>query len=250
MTPAELEALKSQDYPGRVIILGRDRSAEHVIIVYAVTGRSPSSQARKIELEGNCALVRPTDQEILQKGDPELLIYPAICIGRGIAVSNGRQTQDVSDFLTRRSSPIQVLEASLQNWEYEPDAPNYTPRISGCVLGRDHGALSILKRADDGRTHRQYFECPLIPGMGYRIATYTGENKDPLPSYEGEPHRINLSGQNPKEVVSAVYESLGSHSPDRDFRVAAACVFSRDPQGGSFDFAVINRQDKEVTRDG
>jgi IMP cyclohydrolase len=250
MTPSESTGLKAQVYPGRVIILGRDRSDEHVIVAYAVTGRSPSSQARKIELEGNCALVRPTDEEILRKGDPELLIYPAICIGGGIAVSNGKQSKDVCDFLTRGGTPIQVLEASLQTWDYEPDSPNFTPRISGCVLGVDRGALSILKRAEDGRTHRQYFDFPLIPGKGYRIATYKGENQDPLPSFEGEPQMVELSGKTAQETVTAVYESLGSDTSDMDFRVAAVCVFSRDPQGGAFDFAVINRHEKEARNNG
>lgn len=245
MNLVNFKELESMTYPGRVIILGKDRSNQHVVVVYAITGRSPSSQARKIEFERDCAWVKPTDEEILQKGDPDLLIYPAICIGTGIAVSNGKQTQDVAVGLKKGLLSVQALEESLQNWNYEPDAPNYTPRISGCLVDKDTGALSILKRAEDGRTHRQYFEIPLLPGSGYMIATYTGENKDPLPSFTGEPRLVPLLGQSPQEVAAGVNEALAPEDPDKDFRVSTACVFAGALERKKTEFAVINRQEKE-----
>ena len=245
MNKVNLRELESMTYPGRVIILGKDRSNQHVVVVYVITGRSPSSQARKIEFECDCAWVKPTDEEILQKGDPDLLIYPAICIGTGIAVSNGKQTQDVAAGLKKGVPLMQALEESLQNWNYEPDAPNYTPRISGCLVDMDTGALSILKRAEDGRTHRQYFDFPLLPGSGYMIATYTGENKDPLPSFTGEPRLVQLVGQSPQAVAAGVNEALAPEDPDKDFRVSTACVFAGDLERKKTEVAVINRQEKE-----
>lgn len=245
MTETRLNEMEGLTYPGRVIILGKDPSDEKIVVVYAITGRSPSSQARKIEFDQDCAWVKPTDEEILRKGDPDLLIYPAICIGNGLAVSNGKQTQDIKESLDGRATPVQVLETSLQNWRYEPDEPNYTPRISGCLLDLDRGALSILKRAVDCRTHRQYFEFPLIPGYGHMIATYAGENNNPLPSFAGEPRLVQLSGLNPGEVAEAVYNSLGPEDSDQDFRVSTVCVFAGGFELEMIDFAVINRQEKE-----
>ncbi len=245
MINVHLQDLESMTYPGRVIILGKDPSDQHVVVVYAITGRSPSSQARKIEFEQNCAWVKPTDEEILKKGDPDLLIYPAICIGTGIAVSNGKQTLDVKAHMQRSLTPVQVLEASLQDWEYEPDAPNYTPRISGCLLDMDRGALSILKRAEDGRTHRQYFEFPLIPGDGHMIATYSGDNSAPLPSFVGEPRLVQLTGRTPQEVAACVYNALAPEEPEQDFRVSTVCLFAGELEPEATKSAVINRQDKE-----
>jgi len=242
---AAIKELESLTYPGRLIILGKDPGDEKIIIVYAITGRSPSSQARKIEFTQDCAWVKPTDEEILRKGDPDLLIYPAICIGKGLAVSNGKQTKDIKETMGMGETPVQVLETSLQSWLYEPDEPNYTPRISGCLLDMDRGALGILKRAADGRTHRQYFEFPLIPGYGHMIATYTGENSDPLPSFVGEPRLVPLTGPSPAEVAAAVYHSLGPEDPAQDFRVSTACVFAGGFELDRIEFAVINRQDKE-----
>ncbi|MGD9347988.1 MAG: IMP cyclohydrolase, partial [Candidatus Aminicenantes bacterium] len=130
----ELSILRNKEYPGRVIIIGRDPTEKNVIVAYAITGRSPSSQARRIKITEDGAWVEPTDERTLSEGNRELLIYPAILYGQGIAVSNGRQTSSIVDNLSRELDPEDILRSALLHWDYEPDAPTFTPRISGCVL--------------------------------------------------------------------------------------------------------------------
>jgi IMP cyclohydrolase len=209
------------EYPGRVIVIGMSPAGDQVVM-YAITGRSPSSQARKLERAEDRILVKPTDEETLRSGDPELLIYPAIIIEKGIAVSNGKQTEDIPLRFSAAQRPIEVLDSALHRWEYEPDEPNYTPRISGCVF--NGAALSIIKRGDNGSAIREYFELPLIAGRGRMIATYTGTNLNPLPSFSGEPLEVGLPYRSADEAVTALYEALGPAGKN-DFRVAAATVY-------------------------
>jgi IMP cyclohydrolase len=220
----ELEPLKNMEYPGRLIVIGTSPDGDEVVM-YAITGRSPSSQARKLERAEDRIIVKPTDEEILRTGDPDLLIYPAIIIESGIAVSNGKQTEDIPPHFARAERPIGVLDAALHRWEYEPDEPNYTPRISGCIF--KGAALSIIKRSENGSVLRDYFELPLVPGTGRMIATYTGENINPLPSFAGEPIEIEIPYRNAEEAVTALYDALGPTGED-DFRVAAAAVYRRE----------------------
>ena len=91
-----LEAIAEMEYPGRLIALGRDPTGEHNVVVYAVTGRSPSSQARTLEYnaDDNTIFTKPTDPEVLEKGNPDLLLYDAIVmLDDSVAVSNGKQTE-------------------------------------------------------------------------------------------------------------------------------------------------------------
>jgi IMP cyclohydrolase len=217
--------LKKMVYPGRVIIIGKNPKGQNVIM-YAITGRSPSSQARKLEVDeaGKKISVKPTDEETLKTGNPDLLVYPAIMCGDGIAVSNGKQTEDVFKNLDTSANPIEILIRSLSAWEYEPDEPNYTPRINGCIA--NGAGLSILKRAEDGSVIRNYFEIPMIPGKGKMIATYTGINQNPLPSFAGEPQDVGLPWSSVEDAVDAVYEALGPEAGQPDFRVTAASVFA------------------------
>lgn len=241
-----LEALSSRPYPGRVIIIGKDASGENVVVVYAIMGRSPSSQARKIVFDRKRALVKPTDEDVLKEGDISLLIYSAISISHAIAVSNGNQTDDISARLRARDHPVEVLKEALAAWDYEPDAPAYTPRISGCVLSSDNASLSIIKRAEDGSSVREFFEFPLISRRGKMIATYAGENQDPLPSYTGEPADVIIPTRTAQETAEIVYSAMGPVIPGKDFRVATTCVFSRDLGTDDFSAAVINRHERKA----
>ena len=170
--PQALVSLASKEYPGRLIIIGQDRSGTKTIIVYAITGRSPSSQARRMVKQRDGIWVRPTDEDILKKGNPDLLIYPALLFGKGIAVSNGKQTIDVKESLSAFSNPIDVLKSSLCGWDYESDEPAFTPRISGCILPNKKAALSVIRRAKNGLSSRHYFEVCLSPGKGKFVSTY------------------------------------------------------------------------------
>jgi IMP cyclohydrolase len=224
-----LENVEEMVYPGRIIIIGKSPAGEDVVM-YAITGRSPSSQARMLlidEVEKKI-FVKPTDEETLKTGNPDLLVYPAIICGSGIAVSNGKQTEDVFKCLDADRDPIQVQIDSLVNWEYEPDDPNFTPRISGCITSG--AALSVLKRAEDGSVIRNYFKIPMIAGKGKLISTYTGVNQNPLPSFSGEPQDVEIPWTSAEEAVTAFYHALAPADGEPDFRVTAAVVYS-DPTG-------------------
>ncbi len=216
-------------YPGRIIIIGKSPANDDVVM-YAITGRSPSSQARMLlvdEVEKKI-FVKPTDEQTLKTGNPDLLVYPAVICGSGIAVSNGKQTEDVFNCLVADKDPLQVQIDSLENWEYEPDDPNFTPRISGCITSG--AALSILKRAEDGSVIRNYFKIPMIAGKGKLISTYAGVNQNPLPSFAGEPQDVKIPWTSAEEAATAFYDSLGPAAGEPDFRVTAAVVYS-DPSG-------------------
>ncbi len=240
-----MEALSRMDYPGRVIILGKAPDGDIPFVVYCITGRSPSSQARRIVFEGTRAMVKPTDADVLAEGDPDLLLYAAIMISRGIVVSNGRQTSSIRPILDPNLGPIEVLAQGMEGWDYEPDPPNWTPRISGCILSPDYAALGVVKNGGDGSSLKNYFEFPLQSGRAKMISTYTGENANPLPSFRGEPLDLNLRGVTAQKTAEAVYEAMAPTDPKDDFRVATACVFLHDLQTDVFEKAVINRHDLE-----
>lgn len=239
-----LGALTSMSYPGRLIVLGRDGSGERVIVIYAVTGRSPSSQARELVRQGDAVWTRPTDPEVLAKGIPDLLVYPALVFGRGIAVSNGKQTTDI--LIGGSPSAAGTLEAGLRAWSYEPDAPIFTPRISGCVLPGPSAALNIIRRGGSGEPERTFHEFVPERGEGRMISTYAGENADPLPSFRGDPKILALSEPSAGAMAAAVYEALGPKPGSPDFRVAVACVYARAGDPAGLDLAIINRHERET----
>jgi IMP cyclohydrolase len=233
-------------YPGRIIIIGQEKKGGNVLAVYAITGRSPSSQARKLERESETIWVKPTDKDLLKKGNIELLIYPSVfCLPQGIAISNGKQSVDVMACLGQGESAAEILAFALKNWEYEPDAPTFTPRISGCILPNKSVALSLIKKAPDDSTIRNIYEFSLAPGKGRMIMTYRGENKDPIPSFIGEPEDVEIVGTSPREVAENVYRSLAPREGNKDFRVAVACVFSIDMLSSKFETHIINTSDRE-----
>ncbi len=125
-----MDIVKSMVYPGRIIIIGTAPAGQRVVL-YSITGRSPSSQARRLEIDKQAGsiFVKPTDEQTLKTGNPDLLVYPAMIWDshNGVAVSNGKQTRDVANMLAADSNPLDVLVGSLSSWEYEPDDPNFTP---------------------------------------------------------------------------------------------------------------------------
>jgi IMP cyclohydrolase len=245
-----LENLARRDYPGRVIVIGKDNKGKNIFVIYAITGRSPSSQARKISRESDTLWVNPTEEEIIKKGNVELLVYPAVCLSRGIAVSNGRQTLDIKSQLAHSQNSSEILASALSRWNYEPDPPIYTPRISGCVAVSQGAALSIIKRAEDGSSFRNIFEVPLIEGKGWMVSTYQGENKDPVEPFSGEPQELEINQDNPNDLAEAVYEALAPGEGERDLRIAVACVFSPDIDAGKFAVSIINRIERIDDQNG
>lgn len=239
-----LESLSARQYPGRIIIIGRDITGKSEVVIYAITGRSPSSQARKMELKDNAIWVKPTDEETLKKGNIDLLVYPAILLANGIAVSNGKQTMDIETYLGQSQNPAEVLEFALSSWEYEPDAPIFTPRISGCVLPQKKAALSIIKRAPDGTSIRNVFEVPLKAGRGKMISTYEGEDKDPVPAFQGEPIDVEIKERKADDMAAAVYDALQPSPGKKDYRVSVVCVFSGDFNLNEYEIYIINKNER------
>ncbi len=233
-------------YPGRIIIIGKDISGKNIIVAYAITARSAASQARRIDFKTDRAVVEPTNEKILERGDPDLLVYPCIqiCQGVGIAVSNGRQTPHIAAGLSIDSDPAEILAKTLNQWNYEPDAPNYTPRISGCVLSPETAALSLIKRTENGLPLKNYFCFSLLSGQGRMVSTYSGENISPLPSFKGEPESVDFEGRTPDEVGEEIYEALGPEDPSEDFRVAVACLFAEEFTLEKIHISIINRQER------
>jgi IMP cyclohydrolase len=208
--------LEANPYPGRGLVVGREQSDRAWLQVYWIMGRSANSRNRIFVAEGPCLRTAPFDPAALQ--DPSLVIYEAMLEQAGAyVVSNGDQTRTVADVLAAGGS----FEAALATREREPDAPNYTPRISGLLDLRAPApelALSWLKAspADPARTDRATFRpAPPPPGLGLGLTTYRGDG-DPLPSFEGEPLWLPLEGS-AAEVLDAYWAAL-----DEENRVALA----------------------------
>jgi IMP cyclohydrolase len=236
--------LATLEYPGRLIAMGLASAGTGAVIVYAITGRSPSSQARKLAHRDGGVWVQPTDEDVLKKGNVDLLVYPALLFGQaGVAVSNGKQTADIRDGLASGTGPIRVLSKALATWDYEPDSPIFTPRISGCLV-RGAAGLSLVRRGESGETLRSYFEVPFREGEGRLLSTYEGPNRDPLPAFAGEPHRIELRGKTARETAEVVYVDLAPAAAGKDFRVAVACVFVSLSDPGRIELHIINRHER------
>lgn len=239
-----LEGLTSRDYLGRFITLGADPSGKKDVVVYAICGRSPSSQARKLEREGDAIWAKPTDEAIVKRGNKDLLLYPAIYLSKGIAVSNGRQTEDIKAFLAKSRNPAEVLASALERWDYEPDSPHFTPRIAGCIIAKSTAALGIIRRAADGSSERRIFEFPLIAAWGKMIATYEGEDKDPLPSFRGGPVDVRIEKHNPRDMAETIFKALEPKPGKKDYRVSVGCVFSRNLSRDEYEIFIINRHER------
>jgi len=236
--------LAALEYPGRLIIVGAPARGGGAAVIYAITGRSPSSQARKLVRRDDGIWVQPTDEATLKQGNVELLVYPAVLFApAGLAVSNGRQTADVRDRLSAAAGPVAALAAALRSWDFEPDAPIFTPRISGCLGGAEAG-LSVVRRGPSGESLRSYFEVVLRPGEGRLVSTYEGPNADPLPVFRGEPRFVSVNGATAAEAAEAAYESLGPAAGGKDFRVSVACVFLPAAGLGQADVHIINRHER------
>ena len=186
------QELKSNAYPGRGIVIGRSRDGKYAVAAYFIMGRSSNSRNRVFVTEGEGIRTQAFDPSKLE--DPSLVIYaPVRVLGNKTIVTNGDQTDTIYEGMDRQMT----FEQSLRSREFEPDAPNYTPRISGIMHienGKYNYAMSILKsnHGDPASCCRYTFayENPLA-GEGHFIHTYMCDG-DPLPSFEGEPKLVEL----------------------------------------------------------
>lgn len=190
---ANLEELLHQNsYPGRGIVIGRSADGTKAAAAYFIMGRSENSRNRIFAEEGQGIRTQAFDPSKVK--DPSLIIYaPVRVYGNKTIVTNGDQTDTIYEGLDHQMT----FEESLRSREFEPDAPNYTPRISGVMHvegGKFNYALSILKSDDgDPSSCLRYtfaYNDPK-PGTGRFIHTYMGDGS-PLPSFEGEPERLEF----------------------------------------------------------
>ncbi|MBR1842170.1 MAG: inosine monophosphate cyclohydrolase [Oscillospiraceae bacterium] len=181
-----LKFLRTNPYPGRGIIVGRGR------VYYFIMGRSENSRNRVFERTPDGIRTKAFDEAKMR--DPSLIIYnPVRRMGESLVVTNGDQTDTIVAFGEFRRA--------LESREYEPDEPNYTPRISAILNPDGSFEISILKRAD-GRCQRSFFAYEGVSeGKGYFISTYESDG-DPLPSFRGEPMEIDMP--EPREVWEAL----------------------------------------------
>ena len=197
--------LESNAYPGRGIVLGRTADNQNAVAAYFIMGRSENSRNRVFtETEDG---IRTEAYDPSKMVDPSLIIYhPVRKVGRGLVVTNGDQTDTIRDFLVEG----RPFDQALQTREFEPDGPNYTPRISGLLSPDGSFKLSILKSADGDPSccHRFFYtyDHPLA-GEGRFIHTYMGDGT-PLPSFEGEPKRVVLDAPNAEALADQIWNAL------------------------------------------
>ena len=184
--------LSATTYPGRGIVLGKSADARCFYIAYFIMGRSENSRNRIFEIDGRGIRTKAFDESKMV--DPSLIIYaPVRVCGDVTIVTNGDQTDTIYDALEAGKT----FEEALRSRTFEPDAPNFTPRISGEGEPKaDRNRLASLKAADgDPASTRRYFfdyDAPR-PGEGHFIHTYQ-QDGNPLPSFEGEPVPVTIEG--------------------------------------------------------
>ena len=201
------ESLRSNSYPGRGILLGRSADDTKAVIAYFIMGRSENSRNRVFETTEDGIRTRAFDASKMTA--PSLIIYhPIRAAGRGLVVTNGDQTDTIRDHLLAGKT----FQEALRTRTFEPDGPNYTPRISGLLSPDGSYKLSILKSAegDPACCQRFFFEYDApIAGQGHFLSTYEGDG-DPLPSFRGEPRAVALPERSLKDFGDALWESLNS----------------------------------------
>ncbi|EEG32070.1 putative IMP cyclohydrolase [[Clostridium] methylpentosum DSM 5476] len=202
------EELKGNSYPGRGIVLGKTPDGTHAVVAYFIMGRSENSRNRIFVPDGDGIRTEAFDPEKLE--DPSLIIYaPVRVLGNTTIVTNGDQTDTVYEFLKEGKR----FEDALRTRTFEPDAPNYTPRISGVVNNSEKGlnfSLSILKSANGNPNSAQRFfyeyENP-INGRGRFLHTYRCDG-NPIPSFSGEPTLVEIENNDIDSFTAILWDSL------------------------------------------
>ena len=185
------ELLSANPYPGRGIIVGKSDGGKHAVIAYFIMGRSENSRNRVFTVKGKDVFTEPYDVSKVE--DPSLIIYSAVrTYGDKLIVTNGDQTDTVLDFVKNGSD----MRAALRTRAFEPDAPNFTPRISAMLTFLDQDFtydMSILKSGDTlgSVCNRYFYEYTPVVGLGHFIHTYVTDG-NPIPTFLGEPERVAI----------------------------------------------------------
>ena len=226
--------LSSNAYPGRGIVIGKTKDGKKAVTAYFIMGRSSNSRNRVFVTEGEGIRTEAFDPSKLE--DPSLIIYaPVRVLGNKTIVTNGDQTDTIYEGMDKQLT----FEQSLRSREFEPDGPNYTPRISG-VMHIENGtynyAMSILK-SNNGNPEacNRYtfaYENP-VAGEGHFIHTYMHDG-NPLPSFEGEPKLVEIDGDI-EQFTDMVWNNL-----NQDNKVSLFVRFI-DIETGEYETKIVNK---------
>ena len=233
--------LSANEYPGRGIIVGMTEDSKKAVCAYFIMGRSVNSRNRVFVAEGEEMRTKAYDESKLT--DPSLIIYyPVRKIGNKLIVTNGDQTDTVRDFIAEGKT----FEEALETRCFEPDAPNFTPRISAEMTfegGAFKYKMSILKAADaEGSACNRYtYNFEPLAGAARFIHTYM-ENGDPIPSFEGEPEKVTLKGDI-EELALDVWANLNE---DNKVSLYVSFISLKD---GSADTIIINKHEQNLPED-
>ena len=184
--------IKDNSYVGRGIVIGKTPDAKKAAVAYFIMGRSENSRNRVFTEKDGAIFTEPFDVSKVE--DPSLIIYAALRQHENkLIVTNGDQTDTIYEFI----KDGKCFTTALNTREFEPDAPNFTPRISGMVTFADGDfsyKMSILKSADAEGTacNRYFFSYPSLPGLGHFIHTYVCDG-NPIPTFQGEPERVAIT---------------------------------------------------------
>ncbi len=231
-------AMGACSYPGRGIVVGKTSDGKKAVFAYFIMGRSANSRNRVFACYGDEVKTEPFDASKVE--DPSLIIYsPVKVVGKDIIVTNGDQTDSIEQSLKGGH----CFRHALMGRTFEPDSPNYTPRISAVLhLGKrvsDYTyEMSVLKCADGkGKKCERFFFC-FEPenGTGHYIHTYRRDG-NPLPSFEGEPERVRL-GNDIKAIASEIWENL-----DADNKISLYCR-AVDLRTGETESVLLNKYRK------
>ena len=228
------QELKSNSYPGRGIIIGKSPDGKKAVTAYFIMGRSENSRNRVFVEDGEGIRTLAFDPSKLT--DPSLIIYaPVRVLGNKTIVTNGDQTDTIYEGMDKQLT----FEQSLRSREFEPDGPNYTPRISGVMHienGNFNYAMSILKsnngNPDSCNRYTFAYENP-VAGEAHFIHTYMHDG-NPLPSFEGEPKLVEAM-DNMEEFADLLWNSLNEENK--------VSLFVRyiDIETGNYETKIVNK---------
>lgn len=202
------ELVKDNSYVGRGIILGKSKDEKNAVVAYFIMGRSENSRNRVFVENGSEVIIKPFDESKVE--DPSLIIYsPIRKYENKLIVTNGNQTDTIYEHLEKGCT----FEEALNTRCFEPDAPNFTPRISGMINFENNDftyKMSILKSADkEGSSCNRYtYSYNSLPGLGHFIHTYMGDG-NPIPTFMGEPERVEIPNDI-NEFVNDIWTNLNS----------------------------------------
>lgn len=227
------ERIRGNSYVGRGVILGKSIDGKCAVAAYFIMGRSENSRNRVFTAKAGDLYTEPFDASKVE--DPSLIIYAAVReTSSKLIVTNGDQTDTIYEYIMGGKT----FEQALESREFEPDAPNFTPRISGIINfgGADFSyKMSILKSIDEEGSNcaRYFFSYPAKTGLGHFIHTYNHDG-NPIPTFTGEPERISIP-ENIDEFTNDIWDNL-----DENNKISLYVRYT-NLTDGSVDTRIINK---------